>query len=537
MKKKGLLIAVTALSLSLGAAAGVVISKKENAFLATANDGSYWNHYAQVTPTLTTHGSKEFWANCSTHNFSLDNPGPGEDIREGVAFDTTSYFAELTSEDPRYLPPLSERVDIKGYLQELMLAFNHDPYSYIPESMRPEGATKYDEEDVTYNFTSFVNISDINYGGFGEQWHMVIENIKESQTFYNITTYGSEVIGAANLIVYAFLDDYYDGTVSKTFTDESSFTATLNFNGTTLTYSLDYITGVEAPLFGTINPRIDMEYVIATNVKTVRIQLGEGNALKFVLAPSSYTFGLEYGISSVSRKAYFSIAKDESDNVEGHIYEFVQYKDKDLVGSCADFYISEDYTSVVGNKARAILGLKGYINELYLTSEGKLLGFEIRETRSLVTYNTLWFNFTHVSGFTNIKAIEKESYKENENPHNVYVNGGSSVFEPTYNTKFSVKTSRKYDIEIRTQYFYGYVDGVLTEFESDLPMMFVQAGENYESYSSDISKTSGIPSAISNPYLAKIEEDYATLIDIFITNKDLIDGDAIVDFIGEPFVV
>lgn len=542
MKKKKSLLVSALLFSSLAIATSVVTIKYAGMdSLAKADDVyNYWYHYEQVTPTLTKHGSKEFWANCSTHNYSLTAPGEGEDVREGVAFDTTTYFDELTSEDTRYLPPTSEKVDIKGYFNSLLQAFTHDPYSFIPDSMRPEGVSKVSGESVNYDFSNFTNVSNIHYGGFGEQWHMVIENIKESQRFYNITTYGSEIIGASNLVVSLFLDDYYDGTVSKTFNDDSRFISKIDFDGGELTYSIQYLSSIDVPLFGTLTPQIDMSYDVVNDIKVVRIQLGGNNALKFMIYPDSYSFGIEYSISEVSRKALFSVSKDEDENVEGHIYEFVQYKDKDLVPACADFYIGETYTSVVGNKARAITGFTGYINELYKTEEGKLLGYEIRETASFPligekTYHTLWFNLNNISGINSVKAVKNGSTAGgigSGNPYDVYLNNDSSKFEPTKN---GLVASRKYDVELRKQYFYS---SELEEFETDIPMMFIQADHdgytNFTDFPSDIKKKSGITASVNlaSQYLDKIQDDYATLIDIFIQNKDDINSDYIVDFIG-----
>ena len=62
-----------------------------------------WKHYAAVEASPIMHGSKEFWANCSelgTHSFT--KPAKGK-IEEGGDFSTTSYFAELTPKDDRYV--------------------------------------------------------------------------------------------------------------------------------------------------------------------------------------------------------------------------------------------------------------------------------------------------------------------------------------------------------------------------------------------------------------------------------------------------
>lgn len=109
MKKKTslVLISLSAL-LAIGGGTGLAIASglADNLLATSEETNNYWNHYEAVAPTTTMHGSKEFWAHCSLHEFVLSHPGEGEDIREGVAFNSTAYFAELTSEDARYVAPL-----------------------------------------------------------------------------------------------------------------------------------------------------------------------------------------------------------------------------------------------------------------------------------------------------------------------------------------------------------------------------------------------------------------------------------------------
>lgn len=78
-----------------------------------ATDSVYWNHYAAVEATETRHGSREFWANCSTHTFSLTLPD-SDNIHEGVAFDTTTYFFILDDSDARYIAPTGGVLDVDG---------------------------------------------------------------------------------------------------------------------------------------------------------------------------------------------------------------------------------------------------------------------------------------------------------------------------------------------------------------------------------------------------------------------------------------
>ena len=443
----------------------------------------------------------------------------------------------------------NEVVNIKAYFQTLIDAVGHDPYSYIPDTMEPSNSDNHvTASAVTYDFTQFNNVSSIKYGGFGEQWRMVIDNIQESERFYSVLSLGEAAINGSVALFNNYLDNNPGDTATHTL-KETAYTAKLDFSKGVLSYTIQYKTNINIPLFGEVLPQIDMTYNIATLEKVVRIQLSENNAMKYIVTDNSYVFALEYGVSTVSRKAYLQINRLEDESVQGHIYEFIQYKDKDLMPACADFYINDTYTSAVGNKASGMPGFTGYINELYKTSEGKLLGYEVRETFTkwgiTATYHTLWFNLNNISGITNVKAIKNDETTFGlgaNNNHDIYLNNSDTIFEPTYNTKI-IKTSRKYDVEMRKQYFYGYNEGQFAEYEVELPMMFIQADHdgytNFTDFPSDIQSKSGITASVnlSSVYLNKIQSDYATLIDVFIQNKDTVTGEAITNYIGSAITI
>ena len=452
-------------------------------------------------------------------------------------------------DDIEFYAQWNEGVDIKAYFKTLISSLSQDPYSFIPDELRPENSANHVEPgDVNYNFESFTNVNSIKYGGHGEQWHMVLENIKESERFYAVTTVGESLISASVVAFNNYLDKN-PGTTASHSLDEAEYKAMINYKNGDLTYSIKFKTSITLPLFGEINPQIDMSFNVASNQKHVRIQLTDKNAMKYVVEHNAYTFAIEYGVSSVSRKAYFELYDDEDTNeIEGHIYEFVQYKDKDLVPACADFYIGETYTSVVGNKANAIPGFAGYINELYETNSGKLLGYKVRETFTKwgieKTYNTLWFNLNDIKNINSVKAVSNGSVDPHENNHDIYLNGSDTPFEPVRNKVAVVPTSRRYDVEIRKQFFYGYVDDKLVEYETNIPMMFIQdngdkAGEtNYSTFEEDILSKNKIAAKVllADKYLTKIREDYATLIDIFIQYKDSMTSSYIESYIGSAII-
>lgn len=108
-KKTLLVLATVAL---VGGTFTAVALTKENGFSVSAaeDENTIWKHYAAVAPTFTSHGSKEFWANCSeigTHVF--EEPKVGK-IQEGDDFSKTPYFNELTPTDDRYVAKLTPKV-------------------------------------------------------------------------------------------------------------------------------------------------------------------------------------------------------------------------------------------------------------------------------------------------------------------------------------------------------------------------------------------------------------------------------------------
>lgn len=448
--------------------------------------------------------------------------------------DTTDFVKRIVASEIAEL-----RATVKGYFNEVNQAFSASPYDYLPETMRPGyAANLVTQEQVEYDFSDFINVNNIKYGGFGKQWNMVIDNITQSEYFYKYLNTGNTIITSAITTVTAYLDSEYADTIDKSF-ESDYFNADISFANQKFTYSLEYNSGISLPLFGTVSPQITMQLNIVTGEKDFTISLTDTNRMRFSVSDNKYEFGIEYGISAGQRTSYLIIER-KNNSVEGHIYEYITLKGKDVMPSCADFYIKDGYVSVVGNKADAMMIAKGYINELYKANEGKLLGYEVRETITSVDYNTLWFNLNDISGITNIKIGDKTNANESgKSTNDVYLNDSDTLFAPTYNKKLGVKTSRKYDIEFRTQYFYSKdaVTGEITEHEAKVPMMFIQEDNdkdtNFTDYPANILADNGITSAVTlnTTYLNKILDDYDTLIDDFIENKQMMGSEVIKAYI------
>lgn len=420
-----------------------------------------------------------------------------------------------------------ETVDVKALLSSLVDGYKLDPYSYIPDAMLPQytnnlvnaNTVKKTEDD----YASFVGKSQMPSKGFGEQWHMIADNLKQSERFFNALAAVENTITASVVTFNNYIDSNPSDTAHHSF-KHGDYDVTVDCSGGKIYYVLDYT------LAG-MNAQIALSMNLMGGERTVRVQLSDANALTYTITDNGYTFAIKYlGV----RRAMFDVSRDQSGKVTGHINEFLTVSgvtDK-AIASAADFYIDGNYVSAVGNKASGLVGFSGYISELYNANTGKLISYEVRETQTIkgitVTFNTLWFDLADISGINSVKYE-----KTDDNKTNLYVNGSTSAWKSKTVGGLSTKmASRRFDIEFRTQYFYT-ADG--EEVAAKVPMLFVQE-EQYDDLISDVKKTNGvdITVGVSTTNLNKQLEDYDTLVDEFIANKKEITVDYIIEYIGDP---
>ena len=358
---------------------------------------------------------------------------------------------------------------------------------------------------------------------------MVIDNIEQTQTFFDVLEVIDSVFTTSVAVFNNYLDKNPDDTAHHTFKD-GIYSVTINCSATHIYYVLDFTTN-HLPLIGEQTVQIFLSMDILSKVKEVRIQIGDANALKYVIDGNKTTFAIKYlDTESSSITAYFSIETDRKNNVIGHVYEYLTVGNLEHA-STADFYIADDYVSVVGNKADGIPGFKGYICELYSVDTGKLEGYEVRESldvlgADIVTLNTLWFDLDNISGINSVKYNSEEKA--------FFVNGSSRAWETK---KFGVlNLLKQFDIEFRTQYFYHYDSEkqAYEEIKVEVPMLFVRE-EKLSDFPDDVKSTNNITVAVTmnQADLNKLMSDYDTLVDILIENTKEISSTDIKDFIGQ----
>jgi len=438
-------------------------------------------------------------------------------------------FTVAVSGSITYYAAWEEVPNIVELLKTLLGSFKLDPYSYIPDTMKPSYSGKLiSQTDVVSDYSNNVNISSIPSAGFGEQWDMINENIEQSELFFNVLSV-IEGISTTSISIFSnYFDENPADTAHHSFTS-GIYSVTINYTEPVLSYVVDYT--ATFPALGQQSVQIALVMDSQTGVKTVRVQLGDANALIYTLGENYYEFAVKYlGV----RRAYFLI-RENNGAVDGHIYEFLTAGGVET-SSAADFYITDKYVSAVGNKASGITGFTGYISELYDVSNGKLIGYEVQETLSALTYNTLWLDLASVSGINSIKYLPKTDTTEAK----IFVNGSNEEWTAKKVGGLSGKMlSRRFDIEFRTQYFYSYdsENDKYVKIKASVPMFFVQE-ENYETLAADVNSENGINVSVSleSSDLQKLMNDYDTLIEVFITNKEEVTVDGILELIGSKII-
>lgn len=462
--------------------------------------------------------------------------------------DISPTLTTVLNETEDYIKKLLAKT-VKDYLIKLTSVETTNAYDYLPEAMSCKyNANIVNASDINYDFTTDTKISSILKQGFGEQWQMVVENINQSVTMASVFNVAQTVLNAAGNSVNIYLENSYSDSINYEFSGDG-YTGVFKFEDSKLIFNVTMTSSVDVPGIGSVKPVVKMEYDLAEEAKGMFISLGDSYKLKYVIRDDAYEMATNYGMTvsgkNVSRSSYLSIVKANG-KTTGHIYEYTTYEGSDKVKACADFYVEGDYVSVVGNKATGMTAFNGYINELYKASEGRLVGYEVRETQTVsgvsATYNTLWFNIWDISGIDSIKVLDKsDSNKSGKSTVDVYLNGSSKLLSPTYNSKLGVKTSRKYDVELRSRFYYTY-DAENDKYVANevlVPMMFIQEDNdvdtNFSDYPSDMKKANGIDSKVTldQDLLNKILDDYDTYIDIFIQNKENMSSDEINEYLKQ----
>src|SRR5690606_7373846 len=231
------------------------------------------------------------------------------------------------------------------YLDQLRNLFGileADPLEYIPEAMQPGGILT-DSANLSLNFTSFVNTSSIPTG-YGEQWHMVQENLSEAKLFTNI-------FNTLDLITPTVIT-LFDAYLVNNLEDEVNFVTTTNnyqivivTEGDLMFFTASYTANL--PVFGSQTVSITLFLNSVESLRSSRIQIGSAAKARFDVGEDFMRIVTDFG---TVRKFFFEIENNDN-TVEGRLYETLQIEGLGGTSAVAEFVIENNLVIVSGNKA------------------------------------------------------------------------------------------------------------------------------------------------------------------------------------------
>lgn len=435
----------------------------------------------------------------------------------GANYITWEAVAELKIRQPLTLGNMAQTViGAFGTVPDFM--------SFLPEIYGKENHLL----SAPLDYEQPVSVTEIPVNGIGKQLH----------TVYNTLNYTEQAMGYVSTLYGGFsaIVTLYQDYINRNPENYKLFEGEWSGFGIRIE-----ITDGEYLIFAQA-PGVAIEIYQATESETIyaRIELFNKASLKIEYDGTYLRTALNVvGVFTSDIKFY---EDGETGNITGILYETTGIGSARLT-TCTILTVTEDYLIAVGNKGDFAVPGQGVNVEVYRNDTGRLCGTEVYENVSVADlgtgYDTLWYNLCDISGIKSISAEMGVSDEDNKlNKDTVYINGQNTPFVPEFNSVAFVKTSRQYDIEFKTMYFYTYnaQDENYELTEQLIPMLFVQR-ENLSTYLEDIrgnNALSAIPQNLSSAAdNAVIAAAYATYVPVYQEVKENITYEMTIDYIGE----
>ena len=423
--------------------------------------------------------------------------------------------------------PVTFRVkrDLSGLATSVIQAFGSvpQPWSLLPDSFAPQYHTVTSAPD----FSNFTLISAIPTNGIGKQMNVAYGLLNKTDVALG---YVNTVMGSMNII-----KSLYTTFLDSAPEDYTVYTDTVG--GFTFTIELGEDTYVLRATVGTV--LVELYSNTADESYGATVQLNATTVLKYTVSGTDLLVAMDV-LDTMATQLQFT--KDGDGNTVGMLYEYLVVGDRQLTATSAMIEVGEDYTVVIGTKGDFIPTSVSRNCEIYDNATGKLVGTEVREDMSnnadgSKIYNTYWFPLCSLEGVTSIKRSTEANLP---NPDTFWINGciTDKLHSKIVGNLTFKGASRRFDIEIKTMYFYVY-NSQTGEYESvsyEIPLLFVQEEyiDQLEDDFADKNKTAlnngSVNLNVSSADLAAIAHGYTDLLPIYDQAKDAVTYETITNY-------
>ena len=120
---------------------------------------------------------------CNSEPSDPKPSNPAESSVESTAKDNNTSKTETEVEN-------DQKHSVLAYLEELLASYSWNPMSKLPATMLPSyKANHVAPTSANVDYSVFVNTNNIPVCSTGEQWHMILENTQQAQTFFNVIAF------------------------------------------------------------------------------------------------------------------------------------------------------------------------------------------------------------------------------------------------------------------------------------------------------------------------------------------------------------
>ena len=392
-----------------------------------------------------------------------------------------------------------------------------DPWSFLPSTFAAQNKAI----TTAPTYSNFYAVSSIPLNGIGKQLSVVYGVLNKTSKALSFVQPIFTAMNSIKSLYTTFLDNEPE--------NYDSYTATTS--GITFTITL---LGSQYQLSATVKNIAVVLFADTENSSYGgKIQLTATTALKYTVTDSMLLVALNILDTSATQLSFVR----DGNTVTGTFYEYLIAGDKQITATSAMIEVNETYTTLIGTKGDFVPTLIGRNCEVYRNSDGLLVGTEVRESKTVlgqdITFNTLWYNLSAVTGIENIKKVDEQN---GSNSDTIYINNSA---ESIHSKNVSlINASRRFDIEFKTMYFYTY-NQTNEEYEKiscEIPMMFIQE-EYFDDFEADFKDenrsclpASGVTLNVSSSDKAAVYYGYYTLLQTYDLIKDAVTFQMITDY-------
>jgi hypothetical protein len=411
------------------------------------------------------------------------------------------YTVTATLTNPNYITKtLSAKLTIFAKTDIALSTINRlldkpNVWSFLPTAFSPENmAYAHMPVGGMADFVSDVQVSQIAKRSIGKQFNVLYEGLINATTVINkiddVFAIGTTIAEAYQTFINNNPDNY------------ASFNCEIG--GFKIMIVLDGKKSVLLACNSVVN--IELEYDEANGVRTGRLQLSNGIAVKYTSNDNTLKFAVKTTLNNVGNLKQIEFARD-GNSVAGYLREFTGTETKNLktTGVIAS---NEKYTIIMSDKRETEdLVIKGY-EEVYSSETGEYLSGRVQETVKVVNYDTLWLHLSDVRGFQSVRVDDAAN---GLNIDSVFVNGQATVFATKKVNPIIPTSSRRFDVEMKeVWYVVAETANGKTEYRNVktlIPMLFVQT-EQTDNFTVDVKEKN---SYIANAQLPSEKIDIANL--------------------------